>query len=53
LSDPAFQPGMTMAQVAAGFGVGQSTASAKPKVIADGLGLHRLDSQWTLPSLTA
>jgi hypothetical protein len=28
LSDPASQPYMTMAEVAAGFGVGQSTASA-------------------------
>jgi hypothetical protein len=53
LSDPSFEPFMTMAQVAAGFGVGQSTASAKAKVIANGLGLHRMDPQWTLPSLAA
>lgn len=44
---------MTMAQVAAGFGVGQSTASAKAKVIGTALGPHRVDPQWTLPSLAA
>ena len=53
LSDPSFEPFMTMTQVTAGFGVGQSTASAKAKVIANGLGLHRMDPQWMLPSLTA
>jgi hypothetical protein len=53
LSDSSFEPFMTMAQVAAGFGVGQSTASAKAKAIANGLGLHRMDPQWTLPSLVA
>jgi hypothetical protein len=53
LSDPSFEPFMTMAQVAAGFGVGQSTASAKAKVIATTLGSHRMDPQWMLPSLAA
>ena len=51
LSDPSFEPFMTMAQVAAGFEVGQSTASAKAKVISAALGAHRMDPQWTLPSL--
>jgi len=51
LSDPSFEPFMTMAQVAAGFGVGQSTASAKAKAISAALGPHRMDPQWMLPSL--
>jgi hypothetical protein len=42
---------MTMAQVAAGFGVGQSTAFAKAKVISAALDPHRMDPQWMLPSL--
>lgn len=53
LSDPAFEPCMTMAQVAAGFGVGQSTASAKAKVISAALGSRHIDPQWILPSLAA
>ena len=44
---------MTMAQVAAGFEVGESTASAKAKVISTALGPHRMDPQWALPSLAA
>lgn len=44
---------MTMAQVAAGFGVGQSTASAKAKVISAALGSRHIDPQWILPSLAA
>lgn len=53
LSDPSFKPFMTMAQVAAGFGVGQSTAFAKAKAISAALDTHRLDPQWMLPSLAA
>jgi hypothetical protein len=53
LSDSSFKPFMTLAQVAAGFGVGQSTASAKAKVIVAALGLSRLELQWMLPSLAA
>ena len=51
LSDPASQPYMTMAEVAAGFGVGQSTASAKARVISDALQTNRLDPTWMLRSL--
>jgi hypothetical protein len=50
LSDPASQPYMTMAEVAAGFGVGQSTASAKARVISDTLHTNRMDPTWMLQS---
>jgi Domain of unknown function (DUF6398) len=51
LSDPSFEPFMTSAQIAAGFGVGQSTVFAKAKVISAALDPHRMDQQWMLPSL--
>ena len=51
LSDKASQPYATMAEVCAGFGVGQSTASAKARVISDTLHTHRLDPAWMLRSL--
>ena len=41
---------MTMAEVCAGFGVGQSTASAKGRNIQDVLGTHRMDPAWMLKS---
>jgi hypothetical protein len=50
LSDPSSKPHMTLAELSAAFGVGQSTASAKARVIADALGTNRLDPNWTLPS---
>jgi len=50
LSDPASQPHMTLAEVAAGFGVGQSTASAKARVISDTLQTNRMDPTWMLRS---
>jgi Domain of unknown function (DUF6398) len=50
LSDKASQPYMTMAEVAAGFGVGQSTASAKARVISDVLPTNRVDPTWMLRS---
>lgn len=50
LSDPASQPHMTLAEVAAGFGVGQSTASAKARVISDSLQTNRMDPTWMLRS---
>jgi hypothetical protein len=50
LSDKASQPSMTMAEVCAGFGVGQSTASAKGRIIQDVLGTHRMDPAWMLRS---
>src|SRR4051794_26482866 len=51
LSDKAIKPHMTMAEVCAGFGVGQSTASAKAKVISDALRTNRMDPTWMLQSL--
>jgi hypothetical protein len=43
LSDRASQPHMVMAEVCAAFGVGQSTASAKARVISDALHTNRMD----------
>ena len=51
LSDPSTQPHMTLAEVCAAFGVGQSTASAKARVIANTLGVSRLNPSWMLPNL--
>jgi Domain of unknown function (DUF6398) len=50
LSDKASQPHMAMADVCAAFGVGQSTASAKARVITDALRTHRMDPTWMLQS---
>ena len=50
LSDKASQPFMTMAEVCAAFGVGQSTASAKARVISDALHTNRMDPTWMLQS---
>jgi hypothetical protein len=51
LSDPSTQPYMTMADLCAACGVGQSTASAKARVIFQALKTHQLDPKWSLPSL--
>src|ERR1700680_240039 len=51
LSDKATNPYMAMSDVCAAFGVGQSTASAKARVVSDALHTHRLDPTWMLPSL--
>ena len=40
-----------MSDVCGVFGVGQSTASAKARVVSDALHTHRLDPTWMLPSL--
>jgi hypothetical protein len=48
LSDKASQPYMTMAEVCAGFGVGQSTAMAKSQAIRRALGAGRFDPNWML-----
>jgi hypothetical protein len=42
---------MAMADVCAAFSIGQSTASAKARVISDALHAHRMDPAWILPSL--
>jgi Domain of unknown function (DUF6398) len=39
---------MPMADVAAGFGVGESTASAKARTISDALQVSRMDPAWML-----
>ena len=51
LSDKTTQPYMTMAEVCTAFGVGQSTASAKAKVISDALHTNRMDPAWMLRSI--
>ena len=51
LSDKASQPHMTMAEVCTAFGVGQSTASAKARVISDALHTNRMDPTWMLKSI--
>ena len=42
---------MSTADLCARFGVGQSTASAKARVIAKVLDTRRLNPEWSLPSL--
>ncbi len=51
LSDKASKPYMTMAEICAAFGVGQSTASAKGRIISDALGTNRMDPTWMLRGL--
>lgn len=51
LSDKASQPSMAMADLCGAFKVGQSTASAKARVILDALHTHRMDPTWMLASL--
>jgi hypothetical protein len=42
---------MATAELCTAFGVGQSTASAKARVITDALNVHRMDPRWMLASL--
>ncbi len=42
---------MTMAEVCTAFSVGQSTASAKARVILDALHTNRMDPTWMLKSI--
>jgi Domain of unknown function (DUF6398) len=51
LSHKSFEPYMAMADVCAGFGAGQSTASGKAQFIAPALDAHRFNPKWSLPSL--
>src|ERR1700704_2436544 len=52
LTDPATQqPFMTTVDLGARFGVGQSTASVKARVITQALNTSRLNPKWSLPSL--
>jgi hypothetical protein len=51
LSDKATKPYMTTAEICTACGVGQSTASAKARVISDALNTHRMDPTWMLRSI--
>ena len=51
LGDKGSKPYMTTANLCAGFGVGQSTASAKAQVIRRALDAHRMNPDWMLRSL--
>lgn len=51
LSDKGTRPHMATADLCAAFGVGQSTASAKARVITDALHTHRMDPTWMRRSL--
>jgi hypothetical protein len=51
LTDPSTQPYMTTADLCTRFGVGQSTVSAKARVISQALDTGRMNPEWLLPSL--
>ena len=51
LSDKASEPCLTMAEVYTAFGVSQSTASSKARIISDNLKVGMMDPAWTLSSL--
>ncbi|MEJ0018549.1 MAG: DUF6398 domain-containing protein [Acetobacteraceae bacterium] len=53
LTDPSTEPHMTSAQIAAGLGVGQSTAFAKAKAIDAAIKPTRMGPEWMLSSLVA
>ena len=53
LSDKSMPLHMKMADVCSAFKVGQSTASAKCKIIFDSLNATLLDPNWTLQSLSS
>ena len=50
LFDKSQQPTMRAAELCAGFGVSQSTGSAKAKVVRDALDMGQMDPQWYRPS---
>jgi hypothetical protein len=51
LTDRSTQPYMATADLCARFGVGQSTAQAKSRVISQALDTRRLNPEWMLPRL--
>ena len=53
LADRSFAPAMSMAELCAGFGVGQSTAGNKAADIRKLLKANRLSAEWSLRSLIA
>jgi hypothetical protein len=50
LFDRSQDPSMRAAELCAGFGVSQSTGSAKAKVVRDTLDMSQMDPQWYRPS---
>jgi hypothetical protein len=50
LFDKSQTPTMRAADLCAGFGVSQSTGSAKAKVVRDALDMSQMDPQWYRPS---
>ena len=50
LFDKSQKPSMRAAELCTGFGVSQSTGSAKAKVVRDALGMGQMDPQWCRPS---
>jgi hypothetical protein len=50
LFDKSQQPTMRAADLCAGFGVSQSTGSAKAKAVRDALDMGQMDPQWYRPS---
>jgi len=50
LFDKSQQHTMRATDLCAGFGVSQSTGSAKAKVVRDALGMGQMDPQWYRPS---
>ena len=51
LSDRSHEPSMPLGELCDLMGVGQSTASAKARVVSRALDLHQFQTDWTLPSL--
>jgi Domain of unknown function (DUF6398) len=51
LSDRSTQPFMTLADLCVRFGIGQSTASAKARVISQALNIRPINPEWLLPNL--
>jgi hypothetical protein len=51
LADRSFPPYMTTADLCAAFGIGESTAHAKARVIEKTLRIGAIDPKWALPSL--
>ena len=50
LFDKSQQPTMRATELCAGFGVSQSTGSAKAKAVRDALDMGQMDPQWYRPS---
>ncbi|MFM2044728.1 MAG: hypothetical protein RLY86_3304 [Pseudomonadota bacterium] len=51
LTDRSCPPYLSTADLCAAFGVGQSTAAAKARVIQEALGIRMFDPRWSLASL--